>query len=212
MILVSGGFAWQGIRAAEKLKDLDLSSYDKIITNGVTGFCIACFQLKKEKILHQSIKSLEPYLNTIDKDYIFVGNIKNCLKLSSNLGKYKYQLKEDAKLNIPLEIELINLKTEEIITKKIGTIQESFFYSTLLPGIRPPFHGWYNTASFSRTPCYSLLKYKGEEIEIYDSPYNYHKSSTIQRLYKSIQVMRSRYFYEVVMDEIKTRNKVNFKG
>ncbi|MGY4687723.1 hypothetical protein [Petrotoga sp. DB-2] len=212
MILVSGGFGWQGIKAAENLKDLDLSSYDKIITNGITGFCIACFQLKKEKILQESIKSLEPYLNTIDKDYIFFGNIKNCLKLSSNLGKYKYQLKEDANLNIPLEIELINLKTEEITTKKIGTIQESFFYSTLLPGIRPPFQGWYNTASFSRTPCYSLLKYKGEKIEIYDSPYNYHKSSTIQRLYKSIQVMRSRYFYELVMDEIKTRNKVNFKG
>jgi hypothetical protein len=149
-------------------------------------------------------------LNTIDKDYIFFGNIKNCLKLSSNLGKYEYQLEEDAELNIPLEIELINLKTEEITAKKITTIQESFFYSTLLPGIRPPFQGWYNTASFSRTPCYSLLKYEGEEIEIYDSPYNYHKSSTIQRLYKSIQVMRSRYFYELVMDEIKTKNKVNF--
>ncbi|MDK2812013.1 MAG: hypothetical protein PWQ78_223 [Petrotoga sp.] len=210
MILVSGGFGWQGIKAAEKLKGLDLSYYDKIITNGITGFCIACFQLKKEKILHQSIKSLKPYLNTIDKDYIFFGNIKNCLKLSSNLGKYEYQLEEDAELNIPLEIELINLKTEEITAKKITTIQESFFYSTLLPGIRPPFQGWYNTASFSRTPCYSLLKYEGEEIEIYDSPYNYHKSSTIQRLYKSIQVMRSRYFYELVMDEIKTKNKVNF--
>jgi hypothetical protein len=210
MILVSGGFGWQGIKAAEKLKDLDLSSYDKIITNGITGFCIACFQLKKEKILHQSIKSLKPYLNTIDKDYIFFGNIKNCLKLSSNLGKYEYQLEEDAELNIPLEIELINLKTEEITAKKITTIQDSFFYSTLLPGIRPPFQGWYNTASFSRTPCYSLLKYEGEEIEIYDSPYNYHKSSTIQRLYKSIQVMRSRYFYELVMDEIKTKNKVHF--
>lgn len=212
MILVSGGFGWQGIKAAENLKDLDLSSYDKIITNGITGFCIACFQLKKEKILHQSIKSLKPYLNTIDKDYIFFGNIKNCLKLSSNLGKYEYQLEEDAELNIPLEIELINLKTEEITAKKITTIQESFFYSTLLPGIRPPFQGWYNTASFSRTPCYSLLKYEGEEIEIYDSPYNYHKSSTIQRLYKSIQVMRSRHFYELVMDEIKTKNKVHFKG
>ncbi|PNR96582.1 hypothetical protein [Petrotoga olearia] len=212
MILVSGGFGWQGIKAAENLKDLDLSSYDKIITNGITGFCIACFQLKKEKILHQTLKSLKPYLNTIDKDYFFVGNIKNCLKLSSNLGKYKYQLKEDAKLDFPLEIELMNLKTEEITTKKISTIQESFFYSTLLPGIRPPFQGWYNTASFSRTPCYSLLKYEGEEIEIYDSPYNYHKSSTIQRLYKSIQVMRSRYFYELVMDEIKTKNKVHFKG
>ncbi|MBL5981898.1 hypothetical protein NAAC61_07585 [Petrotoga sp. 8T1HF07.NaAc.6.1] len=212
MILVSGGFGWQGIKAAEKLKGLDLSYYDKIITNGITGFCIACFQLKKEKILHQSIKSLKPYLNTIDKDYIFFGNIKNCLKLSSNLGKYEYQLEEDAELNIPLEIELINLKTEEITAKKITTIQESFFYSTLLPGIRPPFQGWYNTASFSRTPCYSLLKYEGEEIEIYDSPYNYHKSSTIQRLYKSIQVMRSRYFYELVMDEIKTKNKVHFKG
>ncbi|POZ92992.1 hypothetical protein [Petrotoga halophila] len=212
MILVSGGFGWQGIKAAENLKDLDLSSYDKIITNGITGFCIACFQLKKEKILHQSIKSLKPYLNTIDKDYIFFGNIKNCLKLSSNLGKYEYQLEEDAELNIPLEIELINLKTEEITAKKISTIQESFFYSTLLPGIMPPFQGWYNTASFSRTPCYSLLKYEGEEIEIYDSPYNYHKSSTIQRLYKSIQVMRSRYFYELVMDEIKTKNKVHFKG
>ncbi|RLL82733.1 hypothetical protein CN13_03425 [Petrotoga sp. HKA.pet.4.5] len=212
MILVSGGFGWQGIKAAENLKDLDLSSYDKIITNGITGFCIACFQLKKEKILHQSIKSLKPYLNTIDKDYIFFGNIKNCLKLSSNLGKYEYQLEEDAELNIPLEIELINLKTEEITAKKITTIQESFFYSTLLPGIRPPFQGWYNTASFSRTPCYSLLKYEGEEIEIYDSPYNYHKSSTIQRLYKSIQVMRSRYFYELVMDEVKTKNKVHFIG
>jgi len=210
MILVSGGFGWQGIKAAENLKDLDLSSYDKIITNGITGFCIACFQLKKEKILHQSIKSLKPYLNTIDKDYMFFGNIKNCLKLSSNLGKYEYQLEEDAELNIPLEIELINLKTEEITAKKISTIQESFFYSTLLPGIRPPFQGWCNTASFSRTPCYSLLKYQGEEIEIYDSPYNYHKSSTIQRLYKSIQVMRSRYFYELVMDEIKTKNKVHF--
>ncbi|PNR87463.1 hypothetical protein X925_09450 [Petrotoga sp. 9T1HF07.CasAA.8.2] len=210
MILVSGGFGWQGIKAAENLKGLDLSYYDKIITNGITGFCIACFQLKKEKILHQTIKSLEPYLNTIDKDYIFFGNIKNCLKLSSNLGKYEYQLEEDAELNIPLEIELINLKTEEITAKKISTIQESFFYSTLLPGIRPPFQGWYNTASFSRTPCYSLLKYEGEEIEIYDSPYNYHKSSTIQRLYKSIQVMRSRYFYELVMDEIKTKNKVHF--
>jgi hypothetical protein len=212
MILVSGGFGWQGIKAAENLKDLDLSSYDKIITNGITGFCIACFQLKKEKILHQTLKSLKPYLNTIDKDYIFFGNIKNCLKLSSNLGKYEYQLKEDAKLDFPLEIELINLKTEEITTKKIDTIQDSFFYSTLLPGIRPPFQGWYNTASFSRTPCYSLLKYQGEEIEIYESPYNYHKSSTIQRLYKSIQVMRSRYFYELVMDEIKTKNKVHFKG
>jgi hypothetical protein len=210
MILVSGGFGWQGIKAAENLKDLDLSSYDKIITNGITGFCIACFQLKKGKILHQSIKSLKPYLNTIDKDYIFFGNIKNCLKLSSNLGKYKYQLEEDAELNIPLEIELINLKTEEITTRKISTIQESFFYSTLLPGIRPPFQGWYNTASFSRTPCYSLLKYEGEEIEIYDSPYNYHKSSTIQRLYKSIQVMRSKYFYELVMEEIKSKNKVLF--
>jgi len=211
MILVSGGFGWQGIKAAENLKDLDLSSYDKIITNGITGFCITCFRLKKEKILHQTLKSLKPYLNTIDKDYIFFGNIKNCLKLSSNFGKYKYQLKEDAKLDFPLEIELINLKTEEISTKKIDTIQESLFYSTLLPGIRPPFQGWYNTASFSRTPCYSLLKYQGEEIEIYESPYNYHKSSTIQRLYKSIQVMRSKYFYELIMEEIKSKNKVQFK-
>ncbi|POZ88570.1 MULTISPECIES: hypothetical protein [Petrotoga] len=211
MILVSGGFGWQGIKAAENLKDLDLSYYDTIITNGITGFCITCFQLKKEKILHQTLKSLKPYLNTLDKDYFFVGNIKNCLKLSSNFGKYKFQLKEDTKLNFPLEIELINLKTEEISTKKINTIQESLFYSTLLPGIRPPFQGWYNTASFSRTPCYSLLKYQGEEIEIYESPYNYHKSSTIQRLYKSIQVMRSRYFYELIMEEIKSKNKVQFK-
>ncbi|KUK82425.1 MAG: Uncharacterized protein XD96_0850 [Petrotoga mobilis] len=211
MILVSGGFGWQGIKAAENLKDLDLSYYDTIITNGITGFCITCFQLKKEKILHQTLKSLKPYLNTLDKDYFFVGNIKNCLKLSSNFGKYKFQLKEDTKLNFPLEIELINLKTEEISTKKINTIQESLFYSTLLPGIRPPFQGWYNTASFSRTPCYSLLKYQGEEIEIYEPPYNYHKSSTIQRLYKSIQVMRSRYFYELIMEEIKSKNKVQLK-
>jgi len=210
MILVSGGFGWEGIKAAKSLKDKDLSHYDKIISNGMTGFCIACFQLKKENIFYKTIKSLRPYLNTIDKDYIFFGNIKNCLKLSSNFGTYKYQLKEDAKLNIPLEIELINLKTEEITTKKIGTIQESFFYSTLLPGIRPPFNEWYNTASFSRTPCYSLLKYQGEDIDIYESPYNYHKSSTIQRLYKSIQVMRSRYFYQLVMEEIKSKNKVYF--
>lgn len=211
MILVSGGFGWQGIKVSQNLINLNLSYYDTIITNGITGFCIACFRLKKEKILHQTLKSLKPYLNTIDKDYFFVGNIKNCLKLSSNFGKYKYQLKEDAKLDFPLEIELINLKTEEISTKKINTIQESLFYSTLLPGIRPPFQGWYNTASFSRTPCYSLLKYQGEEIEIYESPYNYHKSSTIQRLYKSIQVMRSKYFYELIMEEIKSKNKVQFK-
>jgi hypothetical protein len=47
MILVSGGFGWNGVKAAINLRELDLSKYDKVITNGLTGFCLSCYKLGK---------------------------------------------------------------------------------------------------------------------------------------------------------------------
>ena len=208
MILVTGGFGWKGIEIVEKIKNLNFEKYDKIITNGFSGFGISCILLKKLDVLENTIKHLKPYLNIIDKDYFFIGNIKNCMKLSHTYGNLAYELKEDNELKIDLEIELINLKTEEIILKKVGGLKEAFFYSTLLPGLRPPFNDFYNTASFTRTPCYSLLEMKDEEIEIYEIPYEYYKHSTIQRLYKSIQVIRSKYFYELGINKVKSKNRV----
>lgn len=208
MILVAGGYGWKGIEIAEKIKHLNLKRYDKIITNGLPGFFMACNYLNKKELSKEVVKSLKPYLNTVDKDYPLFGNIKNCFKLNSSFGDYNYEFELDIKLDFNLEIEIINLKSKKIETKRIDTLKGAFYYSTLLPGIRPPSNGWYNTSSFSRAPCYSLLKYKDEEIEIYADSLKYNKSSTIQRLYKSIQVMRSRYFYKICIDKVSSQNKV----
>lgn len=208
MILVSGGFGWNGVKAAINLRELDLSKYDKVITNGLTGFCLSCYKLGKIMLLKESLNIIEPFLNKIDKDYFFIGNIRNCLYLSKGLGNFDYEIKDTVKINFNLEIELIDLKTEEIKLKTIENLKDALFYSTLIPGIRPPKDWLYNTASLSRTPCYSLLKLKNEDIHIYDLGYNYYKHSTIQRTYKTIQVMRSKYFYEICLDKLKKNNNV----
>jgi hypothetical protein len=208
MILVSGGFGWNGIKAAENLKELDLSEYDKVITNGMTGFCLCCYKLGKNKLLSESLNKIVPFLNKIDKDYFFMGNIKNCLYLSKNFGDLNYEIKDTSEINFNLEIELINLKTEEIKLITIETLKDAYFYSTLIPGIRPPFNWYYNTASLSRTPCYSLLKLENEDIHVCDVGYDYYKYSSIQRTYKTIQVMRSKYFYEICLEILKKNNNI----
>ena len=119
MILVTGGFGWNGVKAAENLKDLDLSKYDRVITNGLTGFCLSCYKLGKISLLNDILCKITPFLNKIDKDYFFIGNIRNCIQLSKNFGDFNYEIEDKSWIDFNLEIEMINLKTEEIGLKKL---------------------------------------------------------------------------------------------
>lgn len=208
MILVTGGFGWNGVKAAENLKDLDLSKYDRVITNGLTGFCLSCYKLGKISLLNDILCKITPFLNKIDKDYFFIGNIRNCIQLSKNFGDFNYEIEDKSWIDFNLEIEMINLKTEEIGLKKVETLEDAYFYSTLFPGVRPPFDWCYNTSSLSRTPCYSLLELDYEDIDIYDLDYDYYRHSTIQRTYKTVQVMRSKYFYDICLETLTKKNNV----
>lgn len=165
-----------------------------------------CFRLSKPPPLLR----FEPFFKEGTKgwDTNFTGDSlgEPIAKSAEPMAKYAEQV-----LSITLFVELFDIRTGRVFQQKIHTLWEAYFFSFLHPGLISSTHGIYNTMYLTGFPCLSFLTENREKIRFVFAETSYHRYSTIEKLFKTIQFLRSRALSETALAIISEQNEVILK-